>query len=90
LDQDLAILIQEVFSVTLESSGKVLFSAFKFLGFFLSLSVPAMEITKYRSQLLIALEQAGVHLRQAQNALTSLGGMSSTASLEAARSPELN
>src|SRR5215831_8258909 len=32
-----------------------------------------MEITKYRSQLLIALEQAGVHLRQAQNTLNRLG-----------------
>jgi PAS domain S-box-containing protein len=32
-----------------------------------------MEITKYRSQLLIALEQVGVHLRQAQNTLTRLG-----------------
>ena len=35
--------------------------------------MPAMEIAKYRSQLLIALEQAGVHLRQAQNTLTRLG-----------------
>jgi PAS domain S-box-containing protein len=31
-----------------------------------------MEITKYRSQLFIALERAGVHLRQVQHTLTKL------------------
>jgi hypothetical protein len=32
-----------------------------------------MEITKYRSQLVAASEQAMVYLRQAQNTLTGLG-----------------
>jgi len=31
-----------------------------------------MEVTKYRSQLFIALERAGAHIRQAQNTLTRL------------------
>src|SRR5215469_9983669 len=32
-----------------------------------------MEVTKFRSQLFIALEQVTVHLRQAQNTLTGVG-----------------
>jgi hypothetical protein len=54
-------------------AGSILCFNCEFLGLTSNLAAPpAMEITKYRSQLFIALERAGVHLRQVQHTLTKL------------------